>query len=460
MNKKQNLSKKLQNILVSMLIIFIPNFTMGLLAYWTNAERLLINIDYFIPLIFLALRNKTLFSMTFIVISLLDFLVIFSQIFPFIRINDLFYLIKFAFISSRSYQICGILLVLLIALQNYFLIKKYNKKYNKSLLVIFNIFIFYYALSVNFYGSSGGKFWKPDKNQLIASQLINNINYRTKGFVETYSMEGDVFQKVNISGATDGIFNETNINNRNNVLLIVNESWGVPIDDKIQQDILSPLLDGSVIVDIKRNKLDFEGFTIAGELRELCHKAPIHFNLKNQTDGFENCLPHHYKNLGYNTVAVHGALGLMYDRQYWYPRAGFQEMLFRDQGLNIPDSRCYSFPGNCDSDIAHRIIEQFDSNDKLFLYWLTLNTHAIYDTRDLKIDLFDCSKYNIEIKTATCRNLKLQKQFFHTLSEMIEHPSLSDTRVIVVGDHEPPIILDEEQVFIPRKVPVITFKIK
>lgn len=458
MNKKQIFFEKSKNILTSILVVFIPNFIMGLLAYWTNAERLLINIDYFIPLFFLAWRHKILFSITFIIISLLDFLVIFSQIFPFIRMSDLFYLFKFAFISSRSYQIYSIVLILLIMLQNYFLIKKYNKKYNRTLLIMFNILIFYYAFSVNFSDSSDGKFWKPDKKQLIASQLINNINYRTKGFIETYSMKGEVFQSANVSGATVDLFNQ--INSRNNLLLVVNESWGVPIDDKVQEDTLSPLFSNSVIVNAERSELDFEGFTIAGELRELCHKAPVHFNLKNQQEGFEDCLPNRYKDLGYNTVAVHGALGLMYDRQYWYPRAGFQEMLFRDQGLNIPESRCYSFPGNCDSDIADKIVDQFDNNDKLFLYWLTLNTHAIYDTRDLETDLFDCSQYNIENDTASCRNLKLQKQFFYTLSKMIADPALSGTRVIVVGDHEPPIILGEEQIFIPKKVPVITFNIK
>ena len=68
-------------VLGSLLIVLVPNIVMSLLAYWTNAERLLINIDYFIPLIFLAWRHKILFSITFIIILLLDFLVIFSQIF-------------------------------------------------------------------------------------------------------------------------------------------------------------------------------------------------------------------------------------------------------------------------------------------------------------------------------------------------------------------------------------------
>jgi phosphoglycerol transferase MdoB-like AlkP superfamily enzyme len=308
---------------------------------------------------------------------------------------------------------------------------------------------------VHFLDNSSPSFLDVDKN-IVGSQSINNIDYISSGFLQTYTMKGDAFQKTKSRGSTTDLFDHPNTHDK--VLLVVNESWGVTANQAIQNDILSPLLNSTHTIKVKQNKLSFIGVTLGGELRELCAKAPIHYNLKNQTEGFENCLPNKYKQLGYNTIAVHGAIGFMYDRQYWYPRAGFQEMLFRDKGLNIPDSRCYSFPGSCDSDIADRIVEKFKSNDKLFLYWLTLNTHAIYDKRDLKIDLFDCSKFNIETNTAACRNLKLQKQFFYTLSKMITQSSLSGTRVIVVGDHEPPLIEDKERVFIKGKVPILEFE--
>lgn len=435
----------------------LPNLIMNSLAYVTETERLLINIDYFIPLFLLAYRQRILFILTFILISIIDFLTLFTQLFPFIRLSDLFYLSKFAFISSSSYQLYGITIILLVIFQTYIYLKKYDPYYNKALLILFNIIIFYYAYSVHFLDTNSSSFLDVDKN-IVGSQSINNIDYISSGFIQTYTMKGDAFQKTKSRGSTADLFNHPNTHDR--VLLIINESWGVTANQDIQTDILSPILNSIHSIQVKQDKLSFIGVTLGGELRELCAKAPIHYNLKNQLKGFENCLPNKYKQLGYNTVAVHGAIGFMYDRQYWYPRAGFQEMLFRDKGLNIPNSRCYSFPGNCDSDIAEKIIDKFRSNDKLFLYWLTLNTHAIYDKRDLKIDLFDCSEFNIEINTAVCRNLKLQKQFFHTLSKMIEHSSLSSTRVIVVGDHEPPIISNEKQVFVPGKVPIITFKVK
>jgi len=446
-----------KNLLKSILIISAPNLIMSVLAYLTDTERLVFNIDYFIPLLLLVYRQKLLFVFTFFIISLFDFLAIFTQLFPFIRLSDLFYLAKFAFVSSSSYQLYGITLTLLIAVQSYLYLKKYNIKYNKTLLIIFNILIFYYAYDINFLDNSSRSFLKVNKN-IVGSQTINNIDYIKSGFIQTYTMEGHAFQKPRVQGSTADLFKYPDSHDK--VLLIVNEAWGVPTNAAIQNEVLSPILDNTDAHNFQQESLSFIGATIAGELRELCAKAPIHYNLKNQIEGFEDCLPNQYKRLGYNTVAVHGAIGFMYDRQYWYPRAGFQQMLFRDKGLNIPDSRCYSFPGNCDSDIAHRIVEQFGNNDKLFLYWLTLNTHAIYDKRDLKTDLFDCTKYNIKSNTAVCRNLKLQKQYFHTLSQVISHPSLSGTRVIVVGDHEPPLIEEKETVFISGKVPIFEFEVK
>lgn len=432
----------------SLLVVLLPNIIMSLLAHLTDTQRSIINIDYFIPLLLLAFRQRLVFVIAFTTLSLADFLALFTQLFPFIRLSDLVYLSKFAFISSSSYQLYGITLIVLISAQSYCYLKIYKANYNKTLLVLFNIIILYYAYSMHF---------TDIDNNVVGSQSISNINYINSGFVQTFTMTGDVFQTSKARGSTAELFNYPNSHDK--VLLVVNESWGVTTDAAVQNDVLSPILNDLTVINTKQKTLDFVGATLAGELRELCSKAPIHFNLKNQIQGFEDCLPNRYKDLGYHTVAVHGAIGFMYDRQYWYPRAGFQELLFRDQGLNMSDSRCYSFPGNCDSDIADRVVEQFATNDNLFLYWLTLNTHAVYDERDLKIDLFDCSQYDIASDTAECRNLKLQKQFFYTLSQMIADPALSGARVIVVGDHEPPLIEEDSNVFVKGKVPIIEFEI-
>ena len=89
---------------LGLIIILILNLTMGILAWWTGTERSLINIDYFLPLVLLGFRQKILFVLAFIIVYFFDFLMIFSQIFPFIRIEDIFYLLKFSSVHDKFHR--------------------------------------------------------------------------------------------------------------------------------------------------------------------------------------------------------------------------------------------------------------------------------------------------------------------------------------------------------------------
>lgn len=430
---------------------------MVLLSNWSGTYRYFINIDYFIPLLFLSFKRRILFLVSFILLILFDFINIFSQIFPIIRITDLIYLLGFIFQASSLYKLYAILLIIIVTAECWFVHKFYNKNYNMILMMIFNIILLIQVVDVYVLKRIHSLKYSYSISTL-ASGTISFWNYRNDGFLQTFRKKGEAFQNGAVNGATKEIFEQVDLPNK--VLLIVNESWGVPLDNSIKDDVLSPIYNSIDTSSIKVDDFSFTGFTLHGELRELCRNSPAHFNLRNQITGFEACLPHKFNKLGYSTIAVHGALGLMYDRIYWYPRAGFQKMLFRDHGMNLMKSRCYSYPGNCDADIKIKIAEEFKKSNKIFLYWLTLNTHASYDKRDLKIDKFDCQKYNIESTTESCRNLKLQKQFFIILADMITGPEFKDTKVIVVGDHEPPIINKEKNIFVSERVPVISFNVK
>lgn len=447
-----------KDFLFSIFVVLISNVVLYCLALWTGTERVEFNLDYFIPLFLLIFRSKIIFVVSFFLLFCIDFLTIFSQIFPFIRFDDLFYLLKFSFISSSTYKIYALFLILSFSFQIYFIYRFFSVKNIKNYLILFNVLVFLYGYNIYFVGSDNVNFWKPNGNNIVSSQLLNYIDYRNRGFIKNYNTDGEVFQKNKMEGATKGLFIQSNYPEK--ILLVINESWGVPGNEAIQNKVLASILNNPKATNIKINELSFNGFTIGGELRELCQKAPLHFNLKYQEKGFEECLPNLMKKQGYHTIAVHGALGLMYDRQDWYPRAGFSELLFRDKGLNLPESNCYSFPGNCDKDIAYKISEKIVAHQKLFLYWLTLNTHAIYDLRDLTTDHFICEEFGIKPTVGSCRNLKLQTQFFITLSKMLDTGNLSGTNVIVVGDHQPPMIKGEKQIFVEQKVPILEFTVK
>lgn len=181
--------------------------------------------------------------------------------------------------------------------------------------------------------------------------------------------------------------------------------------------------------------------------------------MKDQQKGFENCLPNLLKSKGYYTVAMHGATGSMYDRKYWYPKAGFDNLIFRE-ALPRLHSRCFSFPGFCDRDLQSQIPHIFSKHNKTFFYWLSLNTHVNYDLRDLENDDFDCVKYKLNSKMSSCRNLKLQKQFFNSLAKLVQEPALKGTYVMIVGDHAPPIYDESRNVFNEGEVSSLGFYVK
>ncbi|MEG0619346.1 MAG: sulfatase-like hydrolase/transferase [Bacilli bacterium] len=259
--------------------------------------------------------------------------------------------------------------------------------------------------------------------------------------------------KVKVKSASSDLFR--NPKEYEKILFIVNESWGV-VDEKIQNDIISSAVKNTEIVEY--NKIAFNGFTINAEFRELCKNNVKHFNLKEQKSGFDNCLPKIYQKNGYETIAMHGSTSYMYDRKYWYPRVGFRKLIFKDTLIN-KKSKCFSFPGMCDRDLLTYILQSFKENEKVFFYWLTLNTHMNYDMRDLKVDIFNCEFYNIGSNSPSCRNLKLQKQFFYYLSKLLERPEMKGVYIVVVGDHSPPMHGSEKSVFIKGQVPVLIMRV-
>ncbi|WP_157659201.1 sulfatase-like hydrolase/transferase [Thauera butanivorans] len=223
-------------------------------------------------------------------------------------------------------------------------------------------------------------------------------------------------------------------------MLIVAESWGVMKDARIQKSLISPLLDQQKSFDwVMHGTMRTETATVGAELRELCGLETQHYNLKSVAEGFENCLPKKLKNLGYATAAIHGSTGIMYDRVHWYPRAGFDEIRFHE--TDPWETRCYSFPGTCDREIMDKYISHVFRNDgKRFVYWLTLNTHAIYDKRDIHDDLFDCTQYQLPEDGEICRLTKLHAQFFHQLADILKQKSMHGVEVLIVGDHPPRIL--------------------
>ncbi|SEI62706.1 hypothetical protein SAMN05216201_101275 [Pseudomonas linyingensis] len=445
-----------------LLIVIVPNLLFVVMAWLAGVGRSYLNLDYAVAVFVVALGFRWSGALLFLFLLLVDLLVVVGQLFPFVRFSDLLYLAKFTFISSAQYQV-AISVIAVGVLAKCWVLLFFGRRISPvGGVIAFNLLVFLYMFKV--YGVGGGgedKFWRVSNVSLVSSQVVDFVRYRSSGFLKSAELKGEPFTvlRADAGAVPQWIGNLDGKALPEKLLLVVNESWGVPRDPKVQEALLQPLRAVSR-GEVEQGNLSFVGATVAGELRELCQLRPNNFNLAAVTDGFGECLPNRLRRKGYRTASVHGAVSLMYDRRHWYPRVGFDESVFFESS-RWPE-RCYSFPGACDLDLRATVGDFLRLDGKRFLYWLTLNSHAFYDQRDIREDVFDCRLFDVDSGSRECLNLKLQAQFFHGLGELLGSGILRGTAVLVVGDHEPPLTKTrgEKAVFAEGMVPWVSFVVE
>lgn len=205
------------------------------------------------------------------------------------------------------------------------------------------------------------------------------------------------------------------------------------------------------------------GATVSGELRELCALRIVNngFALnQSESKNFSECFPMQLQQQGYNTIAMHGTSGLLYDRTDWYPKAGFQRSLFGEHFLDL--RRCAAFKGVCDAELMNIIAKEFKENksNDIFFYWMSLTAHQPYAKQDIYNQRFDCKKFAMSPTGEACHNAQLQTQFFDDLAQLLQKPEMKGVEVVVVGDHQPPIWGEDIKHFRPLHVSYLHFKVK
>ncbi|WP_277373846.1 sulfatase-like hydrolase/transferase [Pseudomonas sp. AA-38] len=438
-----------------MLALILPNMVFGLAAFLFGLGRPYINIDYAVVVALLALRWRRLGVMLLLFFLLIDALGLFGQVVPFVRLGDVFYIFSFVMLSSIYHVIwlCFFVLlyVSLVALI-YFASCRAKAVHALGLLnVLFLVSLFQVGVS----GAVPDRFYRVSTQWWAKSQTQLFFYARSDLFLSLFDEQGPALISGRGVNASAPFWEGGGAVAR--LMLVVAESWGETVDPQIQAQLLEPL---RVLSGRKFDRGDVlsTGMTLAGELRELCDLVPMHYNLKPVLKGFEHCLPNQLRAAGYTTLSLHAATGMMYDRLYWYPRVGFDRSVFFES--RFWPRRCYSFPGGCDADMFDEVHSFFQKPGRRFLYWLTLNSHAPYDLRDLRNDRFDCAAFAIESSSEVCRNLKLQAQFFERLAHTLDQDVMRDVQVIVVGDHEP-VIMDvatKNKYFVSGRVPWVYLK--
>lgn len=436
-----------------LLFILLTNIFLYTLSFRLGLERPIVNLDYILVyLVFISFNYNKLLKILAMACLLtmtgIEILLLVNQIFPFVKIGDVFYLSTFVFTGPAAYQkwffitIFYLILTYVIA-SEYFFVKRRQTK--------FNIVFAYIILCCGF------AFLHFD---IIRSQTLFFIMNQSSDYNEvTGSTELLVNNKYD--SVSKQLFDNINKDsNSKKILLIVNESLGKATDSNIQKALLAPLYKHSSQYEyIEDGSFRFVGATVSGELRELCQKNATVMDIRKVEDReFSNCLPELLNQQGYDTYSVHGADGNLYDRYRWYPLIGFEHTLFKEDFEEARD--CKSFSGKCDYDLFEPIADILASKEKVLLYWLTLNTHAPYDDY-LFVNDFNCEDFSLKEKSEACLNFKQQYQFFYRLSEYVQDDRMKGVKVYIVGDHAPPIVSlkDNFSVFEDFDVSWVKFKI-
>lgn len=432
----KNLSIK-RLALTALLCFFLPNLFFFAATSQLGVPRPLINIDYIFVSTLFAFGRRILGSLVLAGLLLFDLLVIQGQVYPVYELSNLLYLLSMLPHAAVKLQLAagGLLLLLLVIIAAAYMTG--HKIHRTSTLLILLVSISVYGLQ-NHMDESSSDFYR-DKSVLVGSQTAYFANIHSIQFLDALLQDRNSVFPVGFPETVEHWAAQEQPSAGNKLLFIIAESLGVMKNDSINNAIFQPLLDKAHMLDsLQIGTTAGDTATVDAELHHLCGVRMYYYNMVHVEEGFEDCLPWRFASQGYQTISVHGAESIMYDRKYWYPRAGISSMHFRD--TRDWKTRCYSFPGVCDSEIMTDFIKPvFGSNEKVFMYWLTLNTHTQYDLRDIHIDNFDCTRFNLP-EGEVCRLNKLQAQFFHQLAELIEQPEMKGVEVVLVGDHSPPIM--------------------
>jgi len=229
-----------------------------------------------------------------------------------------------------------------------------------------------------------------------------------------------------------------------NVVLILVESWGLPLDNRLASALTQPFEDRRIgdEYEVSSGTVPFSGLTVPGEARELCHSTAGFAILNSAQAMAPDCLPALFHTRGYENLAVHGFLGQMFYRNVWYPQLGFDHSWFRPnlEKLGLPNCPG-AFPGTCDTSIAEWVGRtlQTPSQKPRFIYWVTLNSHLPEPAHPSLADDGVCATQpQLEASTALCSWFRIVREEHEAVGKLALLQTTRPTVFILVGDHAPP----------------------
>lgn len=424
--------------LAALLAVVVPNTIFNIVSMWLDVSRPWLNVDYTIAATFLAFGRTRIGLALALIFAAIDSLQIVNQIYPFIRLSDLAVLLQL--LPNASPWHWGVFSFSIFAVASAsgsvaFLARKSGRTHS---LIVLNLFFCALAVSSIIHPESVRTVWRVERTGAISSESLFFLQHRITGNAAKFFARGNpIGEKTQRASSALAPRQDARP-----VLLVMAESWGVFRDPALAEVITRPirLLAEENRSVLEEGTLHFIGATVAAEVRELCGVSLLHLNMRELRDDVPLCLPQLFRMNGYRTISLHAALGSIYGRRSWYPKIGFDETRFKEQGRW--SSECKSFPGACDSELARADLKELlaQSDEKIFIYWLTLNSHQPYRGEDIRQQWVSCPQYDIALDSEACRMVQLHAQFFADLATALRQAGPPSIELMIVGDHRPPLL--------------------
>lgn len=455
-------SIKLDKLIYTLILFFLPNLVLLIVSIITETARPLINIDYIVPVILILLNNRIYKWLGYLSLSILiipDVTMFVFQMFPFMDIEGILYLAPFLLEGPKHYLLFVLFIAIYTLLFPYSI--RFSSKYTDSFhallsgIIILVISFFVSDQNVRYKESLGGTFGSHN-NYVTASQTNLFLSINNMKFVKANQIQAS-FSPTNYQRALSKVEKPYN----KKILFILVESLGVSAQIEVENKILEPISRQQTLFEyFDTGKYEAPDSTIQAEIKEICAQDVEGYGLRLVPDSsFPVCLPKILASEGYQTTALHGANGKLYDRFSWYKKAGFNDFLFAENLLDT--KKCKAFNGICDDEVFPIIQNYFKEDKSLFFHWMTLTAHAPYAKKDIYSKRLDCDYYKIDNDEA-CRNMMLQAQFFEGLAKLNVQPEMQGVEVVLIGDHQPPIINGNTRFgeYEYKTVPWVHYKIK
>ncbi len=462
------LRKTFKPLIIAAIIILLNVFLNGFYQY--SIDRPLIYYEYILLPFVLVIVQKRLFriGLLFILIAL-DTLMSLSRLYYFDSIN---YLFKFPslFITQFSFLfwlkiIIGLaffifILYKIITIEAIKTIKRNKEGLFFSIrffIVSFAaIFIIDYSNGTSFINFTSNRESHLNVSKALISKYYNDINNFKKEFLEVHQI--DNFENSSIA------YKYLSTDSSAHQLLILVESWGLMMNKVLREKQIASLLTLSengfeIIIDSSR----YGGGTTHAEARELLNKKgeAYYSILQNNTNNFNSLVSDRNRG-GYKTAAFQSFSGYYSSGNRFRTLIGFNEVKdydFFKKDKNAKQNYNNQYESVNESLIFEYAFENCTKHKKTFSYILTINSHLPFNYKKIEEDAifsnFDKKQYSDEL----IGQYYCIKNQMDSLSLLLRKYPI--TTLILVGDHPPPFITNQERaVFRDGYVPALIIKRK